>query len=183
VLRHFGTGKTGVEIGVFKGDFSHRILRVAKPAKLYLVDPWENSDDPALGRAWYRAGAANDMPGIHAAVRKRFAAEIASGQVELCRGHSSEVMARFGDGTLDFVYIDGDHRYAGALADMEMAFAKVVPGGGIIALDDYGLGGWWKGGVAFATHAFLGRHAREVVLLTVQARQVVMRRLPTPRAR
>ncbi len=182
VLRHFRPGGTGVEIGVFRGDYSRRILDVAKPAKLYLVDPWQNSDDPTLREASYAAGSSNDMPSLYEGVRGRFAAEIASGQVELCRGSSSDVMSRFDDESLDFVYIDGDHRYEGALVDMEMALAKVVPVG-IIALDDYGLGGWWKGGVAFAAHDFLGRHAKELVIVMVQAKQVVLRKLRQPGGR
>src|SRR4051812_42875892 len=30
----------GVELGVFKGEFSAEILRVAKPRELHLVDAW-----------------------------------------------------------------------------------------------------------------------------------------------
>jgi len=40
VLRHAKTYGVGVEIGVFRGQFSALICEIAKPKELYLVDPW-----------------------------------------------------------------------------------------------------------------------------------------------
>lgn len=176
VLRQFGTGLVGAEIGVFRGDFSRQILVQARPAKLYLIDPWQNIDDPGLSKSWYGADSPNDMPGLYDAVQKRFEAEIAAGQVELCRGFSADAMARLDDRSLDFVYIDGDHRYEGVLADLELSFAKVRPGG-VIAADDHRLGGWWADGVVRAVNAFAGRHASDLHIVYSHFSQIVLRRL------
>ncbi|MDH3475776.1 MAG: class I SAM-dependent methyltransferase [Rhodospirillales bacterium] len=176
VLRQFGTGKIGAEIGVFKGDFSRQILDQAKPAKLYLIDPWENIYDPGLSKSWYAAGSPNDMPSLYDAVQKRFEPEIAAGQVELCRGFSADAMARFDDNSLDFAYVDGDHRFEGVSADLELAFAKVRPGG-VIAADDHKLGGWWADGVVRALNEFAGRHASGVQIVYAHFSQIVLRKL------
>ena len=41
LLSKFSTESTGVEIGVWKGDFSKKILELVQPKMLYLCDPWE----------------------------------------------------------------------------------------------------------------------------------------------
>ncbi len=33
-------GGVGAELGVWKGEFSVRLLKGAKPRQLYLIDPW-----------------------------------------------------------------------------------------------------------------------------------------------
>ena len=48
--------------------------------------------------------------------------------------------------SLDWVYLDGDHRYE-AVRDELVLYASLVKPGGIIAGDDYHGEGWWEGGV------------------------------------
>src|SRR6056297_621164 len=104
-------GATGAEIGVFRGRFSRRILAACAPRRLYLVDPWKNRDDPALARAMYAADGGQDMEAALEQVRGRFAEEIAAGQVVLLRGTAEEGLGPMPPGSLDFVYVDGDHRF------------------------------------------------------------------------
>lgn len=40
LLRKMGRGGVCAEIGVFRSDFSERILLIARPCRLHLVDPW-----------------------------------------------------------------------------------------------------------------------------------------------
>ena len=45
VLRLVPPGGIGLEVGVFRGCFSESICEIAKPRKLYLVDPWTLSGE------------------------------------------------------------------------------------------------------------------------------------------
>ncbi len=51
------------------------------------------------------------------------------------RGCTAEMIGRIPDGSLDFVYIDGDHTLRGISIDLISAYAKVLMGG-FIAGDD-----------------------------------------------
>ena len=175
VIRQFGQGGVGAEIGVFKGEFSEEILVEAKPAKLILIDPWENMDDPDLAGAWYGAGSPHDMDAIYAGVEARFASQVAAGTVELRRMSSNAALSGLADESLDFVYVDGDHRYEAVRDDLELSLAKLKPGG-ILAGDDYLDGGWWKGDVIRAVNEFIGRHASEIQIALVLRGQFVFRK-------
>jgi predicted O-methyltransferase YrrM len=164
----------GAEIGVFRGVFSRTLFAAAQPKRLFLVDPWENSDAPEHARSWYAKEGANDMDKIHAEVVRTFAAEPYTGRVEVVRSRSAAWLSGIADQSLDFVYIDGDHSYAAVRQDIALSVAKVRKGG-LIALDDYALGQWWGDGVVRAVHEAL---VAEPVLLTFAADgQVMLRRL------
>ncbi|MEM6618140.1 MAG: class I SAM-dependent methyltransferase [Pseudomonadota bacterium] len=173
LLRQVPPGGRAAEVGVFEGDFSEKILRVAKPEKLYLIDPWENFDEPGLENAMYGAGSEHDMAAIYEDVRARFDRPISRGRVEMLRSRSQDALGAMGDGTLDFIYIDGDHRYEGVAADLQDAL-RVVRIGGLIALDDHGLGGWWGDGVVRATNEALGRHAQALRVVFCAKRQIML---------
>ena len=175
VLAHLPRDGEGCEIGVFRGDFSALILDRLRPRRLHLIDPWRSSHDPEHADALYAAGSGNDMEALHAAVLTRFADEIASGRVHPIRGTVAEAAAEIPDASLDFAYVDGDHREAAVLADLEFALSKTRPGGAI-ALDDYHLGGWWGDGVHRGAHRFLGRHPGALEILAAPADQLVLRR-------
>lgn len=160
-------GAACAEVGVWKGDFSARILEVVRPRKLHLIDPWQ-----AVGGAGYegaRYGGKLDegqaeMDALHAAVLERFAREREKGVVEVHRLPSTEAAERLADGELDFVYIDGDHTYEAVAADLDAYVEKVKPGG-LLAGDDYGVEGWWEDGVTRAVDEFVAEGRAEVVSL------------------
>jgi hypothetical protein len=164
----------GAEIGVFRGEFSRMVFAAAQPKRLFLVDPWENSAAPEHGRSWYGEGSPNDMAKIHADVVKTFSAEPYARRVEVVRGRSAPWLAAQADGSLDFVYIDGDHGYDAVHEDITLSVAKVRKGG-VIALDDYGLGKWWGDGVVRAVHEALV--AQPLILMFYADGQVALRRL------
>ena len=168
-------GGIGAEIGVFRGGYSTILLEHARPKRLILVDPWRNSDNPEHETAWYGAGSPTDMEQAYQGVLKKFAPQIERGQVEVARAGSADWLAAQPDASLDFVYIDGDHSYAAVARDLELSCAKVRPNG-MIGLDDYALGSWWKDGVVRAVHEALLRH--RLLLHFVSDRQVLLRRLP-----
>ena len=58
-------GGVCAELGVWKGDFSQRILDVTSPRELHLVDPWQFQ--PEFPHRWYGGSAASgqiDMDAI-----------------------------------------------------------------------------------------------------------------------
>ncbi len=125
------------EIGTWKGEFAARILDVARPRELHLVDPWRFA--PAYPQRWYGgllATSQADMDAICASVQGRFAGR---SEVRIHRCPSVEASALFANGLFDWVYIDGDHAFDSVLADLKAWYPKVRPGGHLVC-DDYG----WK---------------------------------------
>jgi SAM-dependent methyltransferase len=96
------------EVGVEAGAFSRRILKIAAPEMLHLIDL--------------------DLSRLDASVR-------GDGRVTLHEGDSAETLAAFPDDHFDWIYIDGDHSLAGVARDAEAAAAKVRPGGHLVFND------------------------------------------------
>lgn len=157
------------EIGTWKGDFAAVILEHRRPQRLYLVDPWEHRAEGDYAEASYGGrmeGGQQALDAMHESVASRFAAEIASGQVEIVRRRSTDAAATLADESLDWVYIDGDHSYDGVKRDLDAYFGKVKPGG-LLAGDDYGHEGSWFGdGVKRAVDEFAPRCAALEVIGT-----------------
>jgi len=154
-LRRMPQDAVVAEIGVDRGDFSARILELARPRCLHLIDFWGKSarEDP-------RAEL----------VQRKFEAEIRSGRVRIHRGFSYDVLKRFDDGTFDWVYIDTDHSYATTRLELKLAAAKVRRGG-IIAGHDYVTGNWdgyVRYGVVEAVHQFCVEQGWEFAWLTAE---------------
>lgn len=152
-LEKLPKGGIVAEAGVDHGDFSARILAITKPAKLHLIDFW--------GSKRYHAALQDH-------VRKRFADEIGSGQLQIDLGLSTEVLPKYPDAYFDWIYIDTDHGYRVTAAELAIARSKVKPGG-VIAGHDYVTGNWDGGvryGVVEAVHEFCVKHDWELFLLT-----------------
>jgi len=164
----------GAEIGVHVGDFSRLILETVVPKEFHLIDPWKHETSAAYKDAWYgglaKKGQA-EMNARYARVCRRFDREIRAGRVTVHRGFSTDVLDRFPDGHLDWIYIDGNHLYEFVKKDLELAFRKTKKGG-YIAGDDYSEGGWWGGGVKKAVDEFLA--AMPVRLIAIRHGQFVI---------
>jgi hypothetical protein len=122
------------EVGVWQGNFSATILRLAYPRELHLVDPWLFV--PEYPGRWYGGQEAHsqaDMDAIFAAVESRFRGRP---QVRLHRTTSSAASRQFHDGYFDWVYVDGDHSYGEVLSDLRNWWPKIRSGGCIVG-DDY----------------------------------------------
>lgn len=144
----------GTEIGVWKGDFSARMLKIVRPSSLHLIDPWKYY--PAFGQSWFgnESMSQDKMDAIYYSVEKRFAKQISAGVVKIHRLPSTEAISAFPDDYFDWAYIDGNHSYEMVRKDLATIYPKVKKGG-IIAGDDYGVEGWWKNGVTQAVADFL----------------------------
>lgn len=124
---------TIVEVGCFHGR-STRVLADHCRGVVYAVDPWDgryfnNDDSPA---DWIDTD-------VFDAFAENLSAHLASGRVVAQRGPARTMLpaiaARVGR-TCDLVFLDGDHRYAAVVSEIDHARA-LVKSGGIIAGHDW----------------------------------------------
>lgn len=165
LLKQMPSGSVCAEIGVFKGDFSVKIIKMTSPQRLHLIDPYKYQTDTTYKGSWYGGNKGVDqayMDGIHQSVLTRFQTEIAAGTVRVERASSDEASARFTDNYFDWVYIDGNHLYEFVKSDLEHYFPK-VKSGGYITGDDYDVVGWWDNGVKKAVDEFVANHPVELL--------------------
>ena len=179
LLRRLPAGSVGAEIGVHEGDFSRRILRLTRPRRLHLIDPWRYQDSEVYAESLYGGRLGGDqarMDARYEAVGRRFRREVEAGQVDIRRQRSADACDAFEDEYFDWIYVDGDHRREQVLRDLVLYLPKVKPGGWITG-DDYGDGGWWGDGVRKAVDEFVARVG--CALEEVRDRQFLLRRPPS----
>ena len=130
--------KVGVEIGVFRGDLSWRLLASNRNIFLYLVDPWtEASEEDSYLRDTTDYVARFSQAEHDETMRMALnAVKPFTGQYEILRMTSEKAAPRFNDESLDFVFIDGDHSYIGCSLDIRLWYPK-VKNGGVFSGHDY----------------------------------------------
>lgn len=109
MIKNLARGGCGAEIGVQHGNFSAFLLHTLKPSELHLFDRFEDIIREDVKNA---------------------------PQTHLHIGDSSALLAQCPDQFFDWIYVDGDHSYNGALKDAVVAMDKVKPGG-ILFFNDY----------------------------------------------
>lgn len=142
----------GAEIGCAFGQNASRILSTWKGSKLNLVDPWENLPNTEYQEAhehvdyedWFKCCLKLSMDDPRAS---------------LIRKRSADAAPDFRTGSLDFVYIDGNHDYAFVMQDLDLWYPKIKVGGLISGHDFYDSheGGHWCG-VASAVLRWMKEH-------------------------
>jgi len=145
------------EIGVNRGNFSKLILKIVKPKKLYLIDPWTHFSGVKQNEAKSDENYNKTL--------KRVKNEIESGQVILKKGSSLDVLTEFEDNFFDWIYVDGDHRYEFVKKDLELSYSKVKKNGFITGDDYNNQWGPKKKQVAKAVDEFINKDIVEVVQL------------------
>lgn len=126
---------SAVEVGSYAGESADIILRSGKVDRLACVDPWRNGYDENDV-----ASHQCDMATIEAAFDARMTEH--GDRVRKMKMPSGEASALFPAASIDLVYLDGDHRYAAVLSDVQSWLPKVKPGG-------------WLAGHDFATESIL----------------------------
>ncbi|MEM7240846.1 MAG: class I SAM-dependent methyltransferase [Pseudomonadota bacterium] len=156
-------GGVGVEIGVFLGHFSKLALKHFKPVEFHLVDPW----DKLYPENYPNWGAYTFFGRLPAKVAREFSEEFAQNEADCVRifhGYSYEFYETIPDRSLDWIYIDGNHRYENVIRDLRGAFPKMKPDGVVIG-DDYWENGSEKGhGVNLALDELLPEIEYKLVL-------------------
>ncbi|MBS1761534.1 MAG: class I SAM-dependent methyltransferase [Bacteroidetes bacterium] len=132
ILNRRNLKNKGVEVGVWKGEFSDFILSNWVGKKLYSVDPWKNFDDSEYPDDMNIKQDKFDS--IYNDVKTLLAKH--GERSEIIRKDSVSASRDFQDKTLDFVYLDGRHHFEGVKEDIYYWYPK-VKNGGLLCGHDY----------------------------------------------
>jgi hypothetical protein len=125
------------EIGVRDGDFSRILLSGGNIKKFWAIDCWDE----------YITAAQNDVGWPREKVKKSYDTFVnrygGDERVEIIKKLSSEAHKQIPDGSLDLVYLDGEHTKPAAKQDLENYWPKLCDGG-IMSGHDY-IRCWFKG--------------------------------------
>jgi len=160
LFKDFGF-KEGAEIGVSKGVNSRALLDKYPEMKLYAVDPWIQYK---LGRKSMRTQSQQER------ILRGAKARLEGFNVEFVRKTSMDALADFEDGSLDWVYIDGNHHFDYVAPDL-IFWSKKVKSGGIVGLHDYCHFHW--SGVMKAVDAYVYCHDIRPWFITKEAKPTV----------
>jgi hypothetical protein len=122
--------KKGAEIGVWDGKFSEILCQELPKTKIYSIDPWEfyplykNFRKPWMFEPTYQK------------TKEKLSQYPNS---EIIRKKSLDAVKDFADDSLDFVFIDADHRFQFITNDIA-EWSKKVRSGGIISGHDFAEG-------------------------------------------
>jgi SAM-dependent methyltransferase len=125
-------GGVVAEIGVWEGNFSTKILDLCAPKELHLIDPWQYM--PEFSNTGFgRKKNEHLMEVKYQEVVTKFADDA---RVKIHRATSKDALEAMPDGSLDWVYIEGNHNAPYIDNDLEICLRKVKPDG-IISGDDF----------------------------------------------
>jgi predicted O-methyltransferase YrrM len=126
--------KTIVEFGCYHGRSTRALADNSPPdAKVWAVDPW-NGDYKTEEGHLVKAVDSYCLPYF----KRNLQDHIDSGKVIVSRGFSYNFESSY---AMDFIFIDGDHRYGTVVKDIKKAL-ELVSNNGIIAGHDYGHPDW-----------------------------------------
>jgi len=120
---------TGVEIGVMGGCGSILMLKRMPNLNLYCIDPWKHVDGGESIARYNQEVNDNN----YNTTKHRLSAVI--DRAVLIRKRSDDAVKDVPD-TVDFVHIDGDHKYQQVINDIKNYFPKIKIGG-MISGHDY----------------------------------------------
>lgn len=119
-------GSVGVEVGCYMGESTQIMLESGKFRKLVCIDPWNPG--------YYRD---RDMAEAEREFDRRISLPTQTRVIKLKMDSRKGLVAAGKYAPIDFIYIDGDHRYHAVKDDIEKALI-LLGGGGIMAGHDYG---------------------------------------------
>ncbi len=149
IFQPLASGRRYAEIGVYRGAYT-RGVKACQPSHMFLIDPWRPADISALVPSdyvgdpvaplletftpYYPSGLERALEVAYQEVCAEFGADK---NCNIMRATSAQACDKFAQGSIDVLYIDGNHRYDFALADLERWSSKVAVSGQIILNDCY----------------------------------------------
>lgn len=132
ILRRVGPGARGVEVGVFRGAMSQKLLD-GGVVRLFMVDNWLPAcEQPEHYKATGDWHSLRPIDGVASDERKaREVARRSNGRAVVMKMPSVEAARQINDGSMDFVFLDADHSYEGLRDDIAAWLPKVRKGGWI----------------------------------------------------
>jgi hypothetical protein len=137
------------EIGVFQGTFSKEILTRNKSCHLSCIDPWIEYSGS------HRVRTIDLQNQYFQQTQDNLKEFITDRRVTVIRKTSMDALSNFADGSLDAVFIDGDHTFDFIMLDI-IHWSKKVVSGGMICVHDYCP--MRNGGVIQAVDAYTSAH-------------------------
>lgn len=154
LLNDMGLLGEAVEIGTHRGEFAKVLLDSWNGKKLHCVDPWtvpEGYEDQAK-LLW--GGATNRQEDFEVAKTLH---DFHPGRVEFYAMRSEDALTQLVLNSLDFVYVDGDHRQDYVFHDLVTWWHMLKPGG-VLAGHDWiqpGESHSWAAEIQQALHQFV----------------------------
>ena len=116
--------KTGAEIGLWYGETFYHLLNSVPGIVLYGIDAWKELVEYPHHKDVHENKKSIMLRALHYGDR-----------ANIISGESVKAADLFGDGVLDFVFIDADHSAASVQADVEAWLPKVRPCGYVTGHD------------------------------------------------
>ncbi len=139
-----------VEIGSFFGKSTNYLLEKVKKSKKNInvvsIDTFQGSENEQ-----YHVDIVSQYDGD---IYQPFTENVDIERLTILKEKSEDACKYFGNGTIDFLMIDGDHSYDGVTNDISNYFYKVKPGG-YISGDDYNV---FDSTTKAVNNYFLGSH-------------------------
>lgn len=127
-----------VEVGVWRGELSERLLGISALTHLVMVDPWVATYVQDESGKWYVNGPGDTQEEMESSYR--MAADVAkraNGRARILREPSIEAAKQIQDGSLAAVIIDAQHFQNTVIEDIEAWRPKIRARGGLMVGDDY----------------------------------------------
>jgi len=138
IARRFDKSKdiVGVEVGVWKGSCSERLLSLLPKLTLYMVDRWtvytkDERDRDKVSQMCKSKQASFDSAYMMARQKVKKYGK----RAVILKTDSIDASDMFGQASVDFVFLDGDHSYEGLIADIDAWLPKIKPGGWLCGHD------------------------------------------------
>lgn len=160
-LNWLGLAGDGVEVGVFRGEFSRVLLRTWRCASLLSVDPWREFPQTEYVDACNMSQSEHDANYRDTVERLRPFGK----RSRILKATSMEAAANIASASLAFVYLDAQHHYEAVRDDIDLWHSKVKPGG-VLGGHDYldGVLDSGRYGVKKAVDEFAAANGYAVVL-------------------
>ena len=172
-LKILPKNSTGVELGVFKGEFSKYILKIVKPKKLYLIDMW-----------WQKFGIFypdwGDFTNYGKLKTKEAYKEMTKNirdfkeKCEILIGDDKELLLQFADEYFDWIYLDSSHYYEDTIVELDIIRKKIKPYGLITGHDWYSSPDHDHYGVCKAVTEFCTKTSWKIVYIDKQSQWCLM---------
>lgn len=122
LMKHLNLPLIAVEAGVAEGRLSRNFIEWGIE-KLYLIDIWETvpfiKGCGSFEQSWHDSNFESVMK-----LKNEYPEK-----VEMLKGFSYKMADKIEDESCGLIYIDGDHSYEGARADIDSFWPKLVKGG------------------------------------------------------
>lgn len=144
-------GMVIAELGTFVGEYAQKIIDLAQPKELYIVDIFANS----AGTQWNVH--VDNMSLYFDILTEKYHN---NKNVYVVKSTTKDFLETIFENTLDAVYIDADHSYTAVRLDLDLSYLK-IKSGGFICGHDYD-----HQSVKQALDEFLAKTGLELLYLT-----------------